>query len=57
VMHSVYEHVNQFYNFKGLHAFKEKFQPDWSPRYVIYPGTASLPTTWLAVVRANSGAN
>jgi phosphatidylglycerol lysyltransferase len=55
IMHYVYEHVNQFYNFKGLHAFKEKFHPDWSPRYLIYPGAPNLAPAWLAVVQANSG--
>ena len=55
VMHWVYEHVNQFYNFKGLHSFKEKFQPHWSPRYLIYPGLANMAQAWLAVVQANSG--
>jgi phosphatidylglycerol lysyltransferase len=55
VMHFVYEHVDQFYNFKGLHNFKEKFHPQWSPRYLIYPGNAYLVQAWLAVTRANSG--
>jgi phosphatidylglycerol lysyltransferase len=55
VMHWVYENVNQFYNFKGLHAFKEKFHPQWSPRYLIYSGAANLAQGWLAVVQANSG--
>lgn len=55
VMHFVYEHINQFYNFKGLHAFKEKFHPEWSPRYLIYRGTANLLQSWLAVVQVNSG--
>jgi phosphatidylglycerol lysyltransferase len=55
VLHFVYEHVNQFYNFKGLHEFKDKYHPLWSPRYLIYPGAASLPAAWLAVVKANSG--
>ena len=55
VMHWVYEHVDQFYNFKGLHSFKEKFHPDWSPRYLIYPGAANLTQAWLAVMQANSG--
>jgi phosphatidylglycerol lysyltransferase len=54
-MHFVYENVNQFYNFKGLHAFKEKFNPEWSPRYLIYRGTANLAPAWLAVTQANSG--
>jgi phosphatidylglycerol lysyltransferase len=55
VMHWVYDHVNQFYNFKGLHTFKEKFHPEWSPRYLIYPGVTNLAQAWLAVVTANSG--
>ena len=55
VMHWVYQHVNQFYNFKGLHSFKEKFHPEWSPRYLLYPGAANLAQAWLAVVSANSG--
>ena len=55
VMHFIYENVNQFYNFKGLHSFKEKFHPAWSPRYLIYSGAANLAQAWLAVVQANSG--
>jgi phosphatidylglycerol lysyltransferase len=55
VMHFIYENVNQFYNFKGLHAFKEKFNPEWSPRYLIYRGTANLAQAWLGVTQANSG--
>jgi phosphatidylglycerol lysyltransferase len=54
-LHYIYQHINQFYNFKGLHDFKEKFRPTWSPRYLIYPDTASLAAAWLAVVQANSG--
>jgi phosphatidylglycerol lysyltransferase len=51
----VYEHVNRFYNFKGLHEFKEKFHPTWSPRYLIYPRLMDLAVVWLAVTQANSG--
>jgi phosphatidylglycerol lysyltransferase len=54
-LHYIYEHVNQFYSFKGLHAFKEKFHPQWSPRYLIYPGPASLPAVAMAMIRADSG--
>jgi phosphatidylglycerol lysyltransferase len=55
ILHFVYEHIDQFYNFKGLHEFKNKFHPEWSPRYLIYPNTPSLPAVWMAVVQANSG--
>jgi phosphatidylglycerol lysyltransferase len=54
-LHYIFEHVNQFYNFKGLHAFKEKFSPQWSPRYLIYPSPASLPAIAMALMRADSG--
>jgi phosphatidylglycerol lysyltransferase len=54
-LHYVYEHVNQFYNFKGLHEFKAKFDPTWSPRYLIFPSVASLPAVTIAMMRADSG--
>lgn len=54
-LHYLYEHVDQFYNFKGLHAFKDKFEPRWEPRYLAYPGAASLPGVALALIRADSG--
>lgn len=54
-LHYIYKNVNQFYNFKGLHAFKEKFHPCWSPRYLVYPNSASLAVIALAISRASSG--
>ncbi len=55
VLHYLYEHLNQFYNFKGLHSFKEKFNPEWKPRYLVYPRLAALPVVVVALVRADSG--
>jgi phosphatidylglycerol lysyltransferase len=49
----IYENVNRFYNFKGLHAFKEKFHPIWSTRYLVYPGAGSLPAVSISLLRAN----
>ncbi len=54
-MHYIYEHINQFYNFKGLHEFKAKYDPHWLPRYLVYPGAASLPAVAIAMLRADSG--
>lgn len=51
----LYSHLNQFYNFQGLHAYKEKFHPRWEPRYLIYPGWIALPDVVVALVRADSG--
>jgi len=36
---TVYRHGAHFYNFKGLRAFKGKFDPDWQPRYLAAPST------------------
>jgi len=51
----IYNHLNQFYNFKGLHTFKEKFHPQWSPRYLVYSGPASLPAVAFALNQISSG--
>ena len=39
----LYEHGESVYNFQGLRAFKEKFDPVWQPRYLAYPGGFRLP--------------
>ena len=33
----LYRHGANFYNFEGLRAFKDKFDPAWEPVYLIYP--------------------
>jgi phosphatidylglycerol lysyltransferase len=50
-----FRHLNQFYNFKGLHAYKAKFGPVWEPRYLVYPDLSSLPASLGAFIRANTG--
>jgi len=37
----LFRHGGAFYNFEGLRGFKQKFAPDWQPRFVAVPG--SLP--------------
>jgi len=39
----VYRHAENFYNFQGLRAYKEKFDPQWEPRYLACAGGAVLP--------------
>ncbi|KPF46871.1 phosphatidylglycerol lysyltransferase domain-containing protein [Rhizobium sp. AAP43] len=34
----IFEHGEEFYNFRGVRAFKEKFDPDWQPRYLAVAG-------------------
>ncbi len=54
-MSYIYRSVNRLYNFKGLHVFKEKFHPNWSLRYLIFPGPTSLPAVSVSLLRANLG--
>ncbi len=39
----VYDQGGAFYNFEGLRKFKEKFAPEWEPRYLAAPGAWSMP--------------
>ena len=54
-LHYVFEHINKFYNFKGLHSYKNKYGPVWSPRYLVYPNVGTLPAVGAALVQANTG--
>ncbi len=47
----IYQHGEHFYNFKGLRQYKEKFQPEWQRRYIIYKDRASLPLLASQLVR------
>ena len=38
----LFRHGEKLYGFRGLRAYKEKFQPLWAPRYIAGPGGLSL---------------
>ncbi|MHB1864686.1 MAG: bifunctional lysylphosphatidylglycerol flippase/synthetase MprF [Candidatus Saccharimonadales bacterium] len=38
VLSFAYANGDRFYSFSGLYRFKNKYQPDWKPRYVFYQG-------------------
>lgn len=52
---SVFTYGNEFYNFQGLRAFKDKFDPVWSPRYIALPSTLDLPAALLQITTRIAG--
>jgi phosphatidylglycerol lysyltransferase len=39
----LFRHAENFYNFQGLRAYKNKFDPLWEPRYLASPAGFALP--------------
>jgi len=39
----VFRHGEHFYHFQGLRQYKDKFDPVWSPRYLVTPGGLTVP--------------
>ena len=55
VLRYLYKYLNQFYNFKGLHSYKEKFHPRWELPYFVYPSLVALPEVVVALIWADCG--
>ncbi|MBI1181203.1 MAG: bifunctional lysylphosphatidylglycerol flippase/synthetase MprF [Alphaproteobacteria bacterium] len=47
---TVFEHGERFYNFRGLRAFKDKFQPVWRPRYIAVAGSPAMALADAAIL-------
>ncbi|MCK9193440.1 MAG: phosphatidylglycerol lysyltransferase domain-containing protein, partial [Nevskia sp.] len=43
----LHHYGKSFYNFEGLRRYKEKFAPEWRPRYLASPGGLTLPRVIL----------
>ena len=50
-----FRHGEHFYNFQGLRQFKDKFDPEWQPRYLVSPGGLVLPRVLANVAALVSG--
>lgn len=46
----VFRYGGHFYGFEGLRRYKEKFFPEWQPRYLAYPASVSLPVLLVDLV-------
>jgi phosphatidylglycerol lysyltransferase len=51
----LFRHGEHFYNFRGLREFKEKFDPEWEPRYLAAPGGLATPLVLTRVASLVSG--
>jgi phosphatidylglycerol lysyltransferase len=51
----VFRHGQHFYDFAGLRAYKEKFNPVWSPRFLAAPRGLSLPVVLMNIHTHISG--
>lgn len=49
---TLFERGERLYRFTGLRAFKEKFQPQWEPRYIATPGGLPRLRALVALVGA-----
>jgi len=51
----LYRHGDSFYGFEGLRAYKDKFSPVWSPRFIAGPQGVSMARAILDLQKLVSG--
>jgi phosphatidylglycerol lysyltransferase len=51
----VFRYGEHFYNFQGLRQYKEKFDPEWRPKYLASPGGLALPQIFANLAALISG--
>ena len=55
VASALFNHGERFYNFKGLRSYKDKFNPQWKPKYIAVQSFFSLPSALHSVASLISG--
>jgi phosphatidylglycerol lysyltransferase len=51
----IFRHGEHFYNFQGLRQFKEHFDPEWKPKYLVLPRGYLLPPVLTNLAALISG--
>ena len=51
----VFGHGEHFYNFRGIHQYKDKFHPFWEPRYLAIPSGHHLPVILMNIASLIAG--
>ncbi|GIX00968.1 MAG: hypothetical protein KatS3mg111_4300 [Pirellulaceae bacterium] len=55
VSNLLFRHGEHFYNFQGLRNYKDKFDPEWFPKYLASPGGLATPQILANVATLISG--
>jgi len=55
VLALVYRHGENYYNFRGLRQYKDKFNPVWEPRFLVVPGGLKVPQVLTDISSLISG--
>jgi phosphatidylglycerol lysyltransferase len=48
-IHRLFQQLDFFFSFRGLHHYKAKFATSWEPRYLVYENVFELPRAALAL--------
>ena len=51
----IFDYGENFYNFQGLRQYKEKFSPEWKPKFLASPGGFVLPVMLTDIATLISG--
>ncbi len=51
---SILVFASRWIQIESLYRFNAKFQPDWQPRFVVYPGAGDLPRIAIAALEAEA---
>ncbi|MCX4747376.1 phosphatidylglycerol lysyltransferase domain-containing protein [Kitasatospora sp. NBC_01287] len=46
--------LSRWFQIESLYKFNAKFQPEWEPRFMVYPSTRDLPRIGFAVMQAEA---
>ena len=46
--------ASRWFQIESLYRFNAKFQPEWQPRYIVFPGASDLPRIAIAALEAEA---
>ena len=52
--HKILLFLSRFFQMESLYRFNSKFQPEWKPRYVVFPGVSHLAKVGFAILKVEA---